>query len=121
MLGQVFLGMVPGFYKLPIPAKFNVLLQTELKFEAILQGFPILACRAIVSSFTDKSYIKLLHHRPMLRTPSQTLLRAPFSQALLNPMALHKDLQIHQLLNALLPRQGPRTFPVSTPQQVIHQ
>lgn len=38
MLGQVFLRMLPGFHKLPIPAKFNVLLQPKLKLEAILQS-----------------------------------------------------------------------------------
>ena len=52
----------------------------------------------------------------MLRTPSQTLLRTPPPQALLNPMTLHKDLQIHQLLNPLLPRERLGAFPVSTPQ-----
>ena len=52
----------------------------------------------------------------MLRTPSQTLLRTPPPQALLNPVALHKDIHIHQLLDALLPRQRPGAVPVPTPQ-----
>ena len=38
MLCQVFLRMLPGFYKLPIPAKFDILLQPKLKLEAILQS-----------------------------------------------------------------------------------
>ena len=36
MLGQVFLRMLPGFHKLAIPAKLNILLQPKLKLEAIL-------------------------------------------------------------------------------------
>ena len=57
----------------------------------------------------------------MLRAPSQTLLRASPPQALLHPVTLHKDIHIHQLLDPLLPRQRLGTFPVATPQQIIHQ
>ena len=57
----------------------------------------------------------------MLRAPSQTLLRIPLPQAFLDPMTLHKNIQIHQLLNALFFSQSPRAIPVATPQQVIHQ
>ena len=51
----------------------------------------------------------------MLRAPSQTLLRIPLPQAFLDPMTLHKNIQIHQLLNALFFSQSPRAIPVATP------
>ena len=69
----------------------------------------------------SKTYTRLSHHRLMLRAPRQSLCRVPIPQALLNSVTLHKDIQIHQLLNPLLFRQRPGTLPIPTSQQIINQ
>lgn len=68
-----------------------------------------------------KAYAGLPHQRLVLQTPRQTLVRPPVPQTLFDLMALHKDIQIHQILDPLLARQRPRTLAVPTPQQVIDQ
>ncbi len=67
------------------------------------------------------AYARLLHHRLVLQAPRQALLRPPVPQTLLDLMALHKDIHIHQVLDPLLPCQRPRTLPVPAPQQIIDQ
>lgn len=113
--------MLPCFHKLPVPAKLNVLLEPKLELEAILQrSLPSASC-VIEKPLGNSPHVKLFHHGPMLRAPSQTLLRTPPLQALLHPMALHKNLHIDQFLNALLLRQRLGALPVAAPQQIIHQ
>ena len=49
MLGEVLLRVLPGFHKLPVPAKLNVLLQAKLKLEPVLQRPSTSAPRAIAN------------------------------------------------------------------------
>jgi len=104
--------------RLPTPYQLDILLEPQLELELVLhpRSAPV-----TLRVGRGQAYAGLPHHRLVLQAPRQTLLRSPLPQTLLDLMTLHKDIQVHQILDPLLSCQSPRTLPVPTPQQIIDQ